>query len=501
LSRVGVRMPLRAPRSARVTPTSHAASRTFHRRILCSPAYQKACSMADQTYGAAQDLLERMLQTAVPLLVRRSCNPHKQSCWAAMRFIIEVLGDPSFGARDVAREMNTRSYPRVSTWIAELVDAGLMTIIRTEEVPGGLHERGVYAIPWDYILGESIRLAKEELGQDRRYRRAPLTAPPEQTSLPLDELDQLVPMDHSQPPTVIHGSQSAPPLLPIDHSTVIHGSQEGDSLLPIDHSAVIHGSQSAPHCDPWVTDTVIHGSQSDPSLLPMDHSDCDPWVTDTVIHGSQSAPPMHTLIHSEHTDMHDHAARARATTSMSAPPKSIPTSPPAEFFDDHPQWKFCGRLYAHPLALWEDSCERPTRMDRHVLASLAEQHNAATSGYGWYWLGIAIVVLAGSGQPIGSTRSLKSVLSDWQTRDAYGADRARYTAKVAAAAADPTPRRETYGPGTPRPRRPDATRYAAAAHEPVGAAATAPTDLSDEDIDNIERSTTARFATGRALIR
>lgn len=415
--------------------------------IACSPrcSTRKPPAMADQTYGAIQDLLERMIQTGLPLVVRRRCNPYQQSCWAAMRFLIDTLGEPTFGSRDVAREMNTQSYPRVAKVMAFLVDEGLITLRSTEEIPGGLHERGVYAIPWEYILEESIRLAKEELGTERRYRRAPLPSP-EQIALPFDD----------------------PVSTPIEHDP------EASSVLSDSGASNVDESAST------IRDQDILAVQPNEEHL------LDPM------------------------------ARPRAPDKGALPPAPIPATPSTEIFAAHPQWKFSGRLLAHPLALWSDSCARPTRMDRHVLALLADQHDGPTQGYGWYWVGIAIVTLAGSGQPIPSARSVKNVLDDWQARDAYGTDRARYTAKVAAAASSsevsaPPDRRNTNGTARPRPRNGDGGRspsgYPAAQREPGPAppgsdsAHQPEADLSDDELAAIEHSAARRVTTGRRSIR
>jgi hypothetical protein len=394
--------------------------------------------MSDQTYGAAQDLLARYVEIGVPLLVRRKCTHYHLSCWLAVRMLIDVLGVRSFGSRDVAREMNTRSYPRVASAMADLLAMGLIKLVGTEEMPGGLHDRGVYAIPWEHLLEESIRLALRELGEERRYRRAPPPPPAEQL-----QLDMLL--------------------------------ADGTPAVIARLTPAVAGA--APPSDSAASPTLAVSSPGDATSAP---------TFATALVGEQRGP----------------ASRA----ALAEIPRAIPTSPPADAFTAHPQWRYCGPLVAHPLALWGDSTENPTRMDLAILSLYAGQHDAPTGGYGWYWVGVAITMLA-SGRPISNHRAVKVVLDSWQVRDAYGADRSIPT--EAAPASPPTDavpepearRRRTYDQQPARGRNARDPRGRAPDPGAAPHSAERSDEPSDEELASIERGAADRVTNGRQGFR
>ena len=90
-----------------------------------------------------------------------------------------------------------------------------------------------------------------------------------------------------------------------------------------------------------------------------------------------------------------------------SPPPAPPTLPP---------------LTAHPTALWARACGTPRPTDPDQLATLAAAHDAPTGGYGWYWVGRAILA-ASLDADVRSLRKVRAILDRWQAEAAYGSDR------------------------------------------------------------------------------
>lgn len=201
-----------------------------------------------KSHGFFKDLLDRAVETGVPFVVRRRCNPHQLAVWLAIRFLLDVTERKALGAREIAREAGLTSYPRVCGWIDDLVELGLLEIMGHEEIRGASHDRPIYRIPWERLLDNSLREAEDYLTTiGRAYRPKPST-PHEQ--LTLDMGGDLLPIGNSSRDRSVTGDGS-----------VIDGSQEP---LPIGNRAVIDRSQG---------------------VLPMDHRSCDPSVTEGALHG------------------------------------------------------------------------------------------------------------------------------------------------------------------------------------------------------------------------
>lgn len=90
-----------------------------------------------------------------------------------------------------------------------------------------------------------------------------------------------------------------------------------------------------------------------------------------------------------------------------SPPPAPPNLPP---------------LTAHPTALWARACGTPRPTDPDQLATLAAAHDAPTGGYGWYWVGRAILA-ASLDADVRSLRKVRAILDRWQAEAAYGSDR------------------------------------------------------------------------------
>lgn len=171
------------------------------------------------------DALGAAVQTGVPLIVRRRCSPHEQAAWTAIRFLMETTDRTAFGLREIADEMPTKSYPRVSGWIAALVAAGVLEIIGHETLPNLTESRPIYRIPWKAVLDASILEAEKCVAGTTKKRLGRIASGRgiEQLQIEFSVTNgSQEPCDRSITGPVTNGSQEP----------VTNGSQ---GLLPIDH--------------------------------------------------------------------------------------------------------------------------------------------------------------------------------------------------------------------------------------------------------------------------
>ena len=115
--------------------------------------------------------------------------------------------------------------------------------------------------------------------------------------------------------------------------------------------------------------------------------------------------------------------------------QTAPPAPPAALFAAHPRWIWRGKLCEHPLAMWQLAAHAPSALDRNVLYALASAHDDATGGYGWYWVGHAMLMTAATGKKIHAPQLVVVILTTWGRTDAYGTDTDAYRAKAAQRAA------------------------------------------------------------------
>jgi hypothetical protein len=87
-------------------------------------------------------------------------------------------------------------------------------------------------------------------------------------------------------------------------------------------------------------------------------------------------------------------------------------------------------LSQHPFELWQQAAANPRDADMASLDMIANTHNESSGGYGYYWMGRAIIQLSYSGKAIQNTGAVKSVMDRWR-RDGYGTDTARYQQRIA----------------------------------------------------------------------
>jgi hypothetical protein len=163
--------------------------------------------------------------------------------------------------------------------------------------------------------------------------------------------------------------------------------------------------------------------------------------------------------------------------------ETVPPPPPAELYAQHPGWAIGGPLPAHPQDLWRNACPSPTAAHADSLAALAAEHDAATDGHGWYWVGRAILAGTTAQASIGHPNYLRNTLIRWRDEDSYGSDRARPAKEMT----DGPPRPRAVGS---RPRRAAVEAARPAPHLGGGSAAD---DLTDEELKRIEDAAGAEF--------
>jgi hypothetical protein len=169
--------------------------------------------------------------------------------------------------------------------------------------------------------------------------------------------------------------------------------------------------------------------------------------------------------------------RARASSR----PPAIPR-PPCRIAA-HPGWAIGGPRPSHPRDLWRNACPAPTAAHEDSLAALAAEHDAATDGHGWYWVGRAILAGTNAQAQLGHPNYIRNTLIRWRAEDSYGSDKAR-------------PAKEAPN-GSPRPRAVGSRRGRAAAPTaqpaPHLGAGSVADDLSNAELDAIEARAAAEF--------
>ena len=144
-----------------------------------------------KTHGMLRDILDRAVETGVPFVVRKRCTPHQLACWLAIRALMDLTERTAFGSREIADEMGTSAYPRVTGWLTDLVALNLLEIVGYEEVKGGKFDRPIYRIPWESILDASNRDAQVHLAKlGTRNLRKPSGRHELQTEMDLTVIDR-----------------------------------------------------------------------------------------------------------------------------------------------------------------------------------------------------------------------------------------------------------------------------------------------------------------------
>jgi hypothetical protein len=345
-----------------------------------------------------EELPSWVLRTELPTIVRERCDTAGQiSVWLAIRWLLALQSRQSLslGSREIAEraKVNVKS---VSVYTTDLVRLGLLEIVGEEKVPGLKNKRPIYRIP-RAIEEENATFTWQWLAR----HDAPSNAPPHdgQLALPL--------------PDALLGGVTDPKT-----------DQMTDPKTDQCHDA------SDPKTD-QMTDPKT--DQSDPKTDQM----TDPKTDQSLIQKRIS-------MDGRMDGRMEGGKRARA--KKVGRPQSPPPTP-----EGHPP------LSKHPLDLWTDVCTAPRRADDHNLARLAVEHDGPTNGYGWYFVGVAILMGAIS-QDIRSIGKLKTILGRWRSENSYGSD--LETSKDNRYAQPSHPRRSpARSPGGTKPRPGDAAYY------------------------------------------
>lgn len=436
---------------------------------------------------APEQLPPWALRTEIPTVVADQCEDACDlAVWRAIRWLIALSGRDRLGvdARTIAAhakvdvktalrcihgdkpESTAKRRPRSPK--RGLVGLGLLEVVGYQAV-GKLKPRPVYRIP-RWIEEQNAHYTRELLARLGMEPPAP-APPPGQAALPLS----LDPNTEQAP-----GGTEAPGAARgcLDPHTD-QGVSQGTAL------ADPHGDQEGapdPHADQGCAETAIEqqdaGTPAHSATPPDPHGDqgggsqvgaADPnparWREGIMEGGREGMAPPPTLPSTANS------AQAGRTLPVPAPTPPVarqsregnvprpptqplgalppPADPSEELFDIHPHW-VAGALPAHPLDLWRRACAARRPIDDDQLAMLASEHDAATGGNGWYWVGRAILAAALS-EDIHTVAKVRRTLERWRAEDTYGSDApaARRPQAVVSAAA-PRPGRSTV---EPRPGR------------------------------------------------
>lgn len=107
--------------------------------------------------------------------------------------------------------------------------------------------------------------------------------------------------------------------------------------------------------------------------------------------------------------------RPKSPPPVSATPPPEPLAPPAAPAG-------APALSAHPLDLWAQACTDVRPIHAGQLATLAAEHDGATAGHGWYWVGRAILAAALT-EDIRQTSKVRITLDRWRSTESYGSER------------------------------------------------------------------------------
>ena len=77
-------------------------------------------------------------------------------------------------------------------------------------------------------------------------------------------------------------------------------------------------------------------------------------------------------------------------------------------------------LQMHPLELWARLSTQQREIDILLLRQMATDHNLPSGGYGWYWVGRAIMVTAMGPEPSDWWAKLRIVMRQWRDTGTYG---------------------------------------------------------------------------------
>lgn len=422
-------------------------------------------------------------RTTVPLVVRLRCGRHKGlvATWTAIHWLIVLYaasGRCAFGMREIAQEAGVgRNELAGSTGhIQRLVDLGLLSIVGYEPVPGVKQPRPIYYVDLAELERQSLDLVPALLCE--RHLPPPPRPAPDPRQLALFGADA-------------HEAGTGSPAL-VGASPAFRQTTHGNGTVGAapDHSAT-HGNGTVTpvyRSRPPLLRSRRHGSEpatheagtasavDDQAPASAGASTHETGTADRVPGGALalSSASTHETGTGAHGNRPDHArnrdvertneenereseiARAHdfhqivaataqtvilvlqqqgiipAAPAAPAQPASldaIPTAPAGEL-----------PLRASVVALWQGDRTGISPRERNQLALVADSYDAATGGFGAYWLGRAIILadlcLSERGRPL-SLSYVRSMLRRWAQEGSWGSDLAGEDAGEPARAARP----------------------------------------------------------------
>jgi hypothetical protein len=177
-----------------------------------------------------------------------------------------------------------------------------------------------------------------------------------------------------------------------------------------------------------------------------DDFQADDRLSDQESHGASDHRPSESLSRDPIADQHrdpieDHVSKevSKEGDALTARPENTETGVPAAPVGETP-------MSMHPLALWGQLSTQQRPIDTILLEQLASEHNASTGGYGWYWVGRAILTTAMGAEPSDWWAKIRATMRRWRDTDTYGSD-----APAGARRTRPTPAAPSPVPPAPSP--------------------------------------------------
>jgi hypothetical protein len=344
--------------------------------------------LMDDLLFIPEDLPPWLLRTELPTIVCERCTKAQQiSVWRAIRWLLAVQRRTTVGL--ASREIADRAkvdVKGIKRYTQELAQLGLLEIVGHEDTGNGNTEpRPVYRIPSRVLEEENIVFTRKFAANYLNTFPIAANQPhADQLALPLGDAAEA---DRSDPKT----DQSSDP-----KTDQRHFRKNTPSDPKTDQSSDPKTDQPDPKTD-QSSDPKTDQS-SDPKT---DHG----WMDGRIMEGREEsgAPP----------------ARKKRGRPKATPP--VPPPPPPELFAAHPSWQLGLPLTEHPTMLWQKASVHDRPIDLTYLAGYASKHDEPTSGFGWWWVGQAILAVARS-KDVYSVEKVNRVLERWREEDSYGSD-------------------------------------------------------------------------------
>lgn len=402
-------------------------------------------------------------RTTVPLVVRLSCGRHKGliATWTAIHWLIVLYaasGRCAFGMREIAQEAgvgrNELAGPK--GYIQRLVDLGLLRIVGYEPVPGVKEPRPIYHVDLAELERASLELVPALL-RDRRLPAPPRPAPdPRQLALfAADELaqgsnnavhengtgGQLLTGASPALGQATHGNGTAAPAYrsrlrlhrPKGHQNerIVHETGTG--------GAAYQQPSALPGASMHETGTVLPTDYGGHALtrastheIGTDMPGSEPdRARNRDVDGSNEGKEGEREIARAHDFQQIVAAAAQATLLVLQQQGLMPVAPAAApgtlaSMDTIPLAP-AGQppLRASVVELWRGDRQQVSSREATQLTLIADSYDAATGGFGAYWLGRAIILadmcLSEHGRPL-NLPYVRGMLRRWAEEGSWGSD-------------------------------------------------------------------------------